>query len=235
MLYRREVEICEGITLCIPTVGEIISHDAGEHYEMVNLIISTPSDMMVQLDDLGIDFTTITEYELFFLFFGALREKDTSLIFKNLDLSKFEVMVKQDDESIVLYDAEDDIMIDEKIYRQIANKLRAIYHIKKNNKKPANAEARAFMIERARKKQKREARKNKNKETSALEDLIISLVNTEQFNYRYDEVLDITIYQFNSSVHQIIDKIKFDNMMIGCYAGTVDMQKLNQEELNWMK
>ena len=88
------------------------------------------------------------------------------------------------------------------------------------------------MIKRARIKQKRAAKKPKK---SQIEDLIISMVNTEQYKYDYEGTLGLTIYQFHSSVHQIIKKINFDNTMIGCYAGTVDTKKLDQEALNWLK
>lgn len=113
--------------------------------------------------------------------------------------------------------------------------MRLIHGYKRVNKRPANEEAKKFMIERARIKQKRERRKSKIKTTTQLEDLIISLVNTAEFPYDYRSVLDLTIYQFNSSLYQIIDKVRFDNLMIGCYAGTIDTDKLSKDELSWIK
>ena len=87
------------------------------------------------------------------------------------------------------------------------------------------------MLERARKKLKR---RRKKAEASQLESLIIALVNTEQFPYKFDEVLDLTIYQFNESVLQVVKKIDFDNRMHGIYAGTISAKNMSQDYLNWM-
>ena len=87
------------------------------------------------------------------------------------------------------------------------------------------------MIERARVKQKRASKRNKD---SDLEDLIIAMVNASEFKYDYEGVLGMSIYQFNASVSQIIRKINYDNLMIGCYAGTVNVKELSQDNLNWL-
>ena len=87
------------------------------------------------------------------------------------------------------------------------------------------------MIERARKKLKRRRGKEP---TSQLEELIVALVNTEQFHYGFEGVLPLSIYQFNESVRQVIKKIDYDNRMHGIYAGTVNAKDLSQEDLNWM-
>ena len=77
--------------------------------------------------------------------------------------------------------------------------------------------------------------RNKNKEpTSQLESLIVALVNTEQYKYNYEETRNMSIYQFNSSLQQIIHKIGYDNRMHGVYAGTVDYKSLKPADLNWL-
>lgn len=78
-------------------------------------------------------------------------------------------------------------------------------------------------------------RRRKNRvEDSQLEDIIVAMVNTEQFHYGFEDVLDLTIYQFNESVQQVIKKIDFDNKMHGIYAGTISAKDLNQNDLNWL-
>ena len=60
------------------------------------------------------------------------------------------------------------------------------------------------------------------------------MVNTEQFKYNYETVLDLSIYQFNESVSQIVRKVHYDNMMIGAYTGHIDMKSVNKDDLNWL-
>lgn len=78
-------------------------------------------------------------------------------------------------------------------------------------------------------------RRNKNKtQESQLEPLIIALVNTEQYKYDFEGTRELSIYQFNESIRQIIHKVDYDNRMYGIYAGTVNAKELSQKELNWL-
>lgn len=61
------------------------------------------------------------------------------------------------------------------------------------------------------------------------------MVNTEQFSYDFEGVRNMTIYQFNESVQQVVKKINFDNRMHGIYSGTVSAKDLSETDLNWMK
>lgn len=230
LLYSRTYPINKHISVVIPTVGQIIA-DEDAYFNCVTAIMATPYDFMVQLDDMGIDFTSLTSFELFLLFFEGFKEMDMSLIFGDLDLTKFHTAVNEQNGLLCLRDEENGITIDRAIHEQICGALREINHLEKNNRKPANEEAKKYMIERARAKLRRAARKKKE---SQLEDLIIAMVNTEQYKYGYEGTLDLTIYQFNASVYQIVKKINYDNTMIGCYAGTVNAKELDQNELNWL-
>lgn len=231
LLYKTEYPINDNISIKIPTVGEIIDNE-DNYYGVVSVFTVMPMDMMVQLDDAGIDFTTINEYDLFLMLFNGLKTMDVSLVLGDLDLSKFDFAVNQKNQEVVLLDSENDIVIDKAIYLQISDTLRAIHHLEKNIKKPANSEATAFLLERARKKLRR--RKNQ-KEDSQLESLIISMVNTEQYKYNFEETRSLSIYQFNESARQIINKINFDNKMIGVYTGSINAKELKQDELSWLK
>ena len=230
LLYKREIPINDSIRIIIPTVGEIIDNEDA-YYGLVSVLTAMPVDMLVQLEDAGIDFTSINEYELFLLLFAGFRSQDTSLVFGDLDLSKFKMAVNEQNGNVVLLDKEHDIKIDRAIHGRIAGVLREIHHLEKNNRKPANKEAKDFMLERARAKQKR--RRNR-KEDSHLESLIIAMVNAEQYKYDFERTRELSIYQFNESVRQIIKKVDYDNRMYGVYAGTVNAKDLSQDDLNWL-
>lgn len=198
---------------------------------LLTAITATPYDFMVQLDDIGVDFDQISSFELFLMLFERIKEADTRLVFGDLDLSQFETAVNQQNENIVLIDKASGIVIDRAVHDQICRVIRTVNHLEKTDKKPGNEEAKKYMIERARIKQRRAARRPYR---SQLEEMIVALVNTEQFKYGYEQVLDLTIYQFYASVHQIIKKVNYDNLMIGCYAGTVNTKELSQDQLNWL-
>jgi len=230
LLYKAEIPINDNVKIIIPSVRDILKDEDG-YYAMVSCLTAMPIDMMCQLDDIGIDFTTIDAYELFLLLFQGLKDQDTSLIFGDLDLSKFEMAINEENGKLIMLDRQHDIIIDKAIYDKISTILRNIHGIEKDNRKPANAQAKSYMLERARAKMKR----NKNKaKKSQLEPLIISMVCTEQYKYDFNSTLDLSIYQFNECVKQIMRKVAYDNRMIGVYAGTVSTKELSRDDLNWL-
>lgn len=230
LLYKQEYAINEHIKIQIPTVGEVLDNE-DDYYTMVTMLTAMPVDMMVQLDDIGVDFTAVNEYELFLILFNALKDKDTSLIFGELDLKPFRSAVNPQNNTIVLRDKETGVVIDRGIQGQIASVLRKIHNLKRNNRKPANQEAREYMLQRAREKMRR---RSKRVNDSQLEELIVAMVNTEQFHYGFEGTRELSIYQFNESVRQVIKKIDYDNRMHGVYAGAVNAKELSQDDLNWL-
>lgn len=229
-LYQTSIEVSDAISVLVPTVGQIIDNE-DDYYQVACMVVATPYDMMVQLDDAHIDFTKIDDFELFILLFENLRAMNTSLIFGDLDLSGMEVEKFEGTGELVLRDAERNIVIDRVVHAKLCDSIRSMLHMEKNGKKPANEEARKYLIERERKRQKRA--KNKRRD-SQLENYIIALVNTEQFPYNYETVRNITIYQFYASLNQIAHKIRYDNTMIGYYAGTVKFEDLPPADRTWI-
>ena len=230
ILYSREIQVSDSVKIVIPSVGDILQ-DEEKYYSMVSCLTAMPIDMMCQLDDAGLDFTEIDAYDLFLMLFHGLKDEDTSLIFGDLDLSKFELAANEKNGTLILLDKYNDIVIDKGIYYRVSDILRDMHGIEKDNRKPANEQAKAYMLERARVKMRRN--KNKKKD-SQLEPLIISMVCTEQYKYDFESTLNLSIYQFNECVKQIMRKVAYDNRMIGVYAGTVNAKELSRDDLNWL-
>lgn len=230
LLYKKEYAINDFIKVRIPTVGEILDCE-DEYYGMVSMLTAMPIDMMVQLSEIGIDFTEINEWDLFLLFFNTLKKRDTSLLFGDLDLSEFKIAFNGKNKTTFIANKKTGVKIDRAIHGQIASTLRKIHHLEKNIRKPANGDAKDYMIRRAKEKMMRQ---KKRMTDSQLEGLIVALVNTEQFHYGFEGTRELSIYQFNESVRQVIKKIDYDNKMRGIYAGTVSAKDLSQDDLNWL-
>lgn len=130
LLYERELKVNDDISIVIPTVREVLEQEE-EYYGLVSLITATPYDMMVQLDDLGIDFREISDYELFLLSFEAIKSADTHLVFGDLDTTGFERMVNTHNGTLALTNKKTGLVIDMAIHYQICEALRAIHHLKR--------------------------------------------------------------------------------------------------------
>lgn len=234
LLKTDHIDITETISIRIPTVGEILEDEEG-YYSIINALTSVPYQYMVQLDDSGIDYTQISEYDLFLLLFPILSKTDLSIIFGNLNTSDYKVNIDEVNSTHILYSPTNgmDYKIDELVYTKLSDALRKINNLKKVRSKPGNEEAKRYLLERERKKLSRNA--NKPYEPY-LEKLVIALVNRPEFKYNYKETMDLSIYEFTQSFAQIQTSISFDNTMIGVYAGTVDTSKLKDKScLSWIQ
>ena len=231
LLKESSIEITQKLSVRIPTVGEILE-DEKSYYTLINSLTATPFQYMVQLDDMGIDFTTINDYQLFLLIFPSFAKTDMSILFGDIDFSDIEVKTNTQNDSAILHSEKNDIIIDELVYSEIVKAIRKINGLQRENRKPGNDEAKEFRINLERKKQKRNARKPYD---PYLEKMVVALVNRPEFKYNYEQVEDLSIYQFNKSFEQIKTSINFENTMIGVYAGTVDTSKLKDKScLSWL-
>lgn len=218
------------LSIRIPTVGEILE-DEFNYYSIISSLTASPLQYMVQLDDIGIDYTTISDYELFKMLFLMYTKSDLSILFGDLDLSDFGVYRGKNDNTFI-YSQSNHIEINEKVYNDFANIIRKINLLEKVTSKPGNEHMKKYMLDKERRRQKKSAKK---KSEPYLEKLVIALVNTSEFPYDYDSCMDLSIYRFNQSFKQIQHKIAFDKTMIGVYAGTVDTSKLsNKDVLTWI-
>ncbi len=230
LLYKQSIPINEHISVIIPCVGDILENE-DEYNSLISFLTAMPIDMMVPLDDMHIDFTEINAYELFILLFRHIQNMNTKLVFGDLDISKFEIIEDSTTGKLIIGCLDDGVFIDRPTHAKIANTLRSLHHIEKDRRKPANQEAKEYMIERARTKM---LRRSGRQEKSQLEALIVAMVNTEQFKYNYEQVKAMSIYQFNESVYQIMHKVDCEHKMNAIYAGTLNPKDLNPADLNWI-
>jgi len=230
LLYQKRYAVSDSIHVVIPTVGQILENE-DEYYTTLQIFTAQPIDYMVQLDDAGFDFTKVNEWDLFLMLFRSVSERGTGLFLEGVTLSDFEMMEDTKNGQIVLADPHTGAVIDRKTLRRVATVLRKIHNLEENHRRPGNEEAKRYMLERARIKAKRKARRAEN---SWLETMIVAMVNTEQYKYNFETTLDLTIYQFNESVRQVIKKIDYDNRMHGIYAGTINPKELSRDDLNWL-
>ena len=122
VLFSDSVRINDAISVRIPLVGDVWENE-DDYFAAVSSIISTPYDMMVQLDDNGIDFSKLDKFELFCMLFGGLQKMDTRLIFGELDLTKFSLAKNTKSNELVLYDSGHGIAIDRAVHEQISTRL----------------------------------------------------------------------------------------------------------------
>lgn len=232
LLKTNQYRINDTISIYVPTVGEIYDYGESEYYDIVQLLTSVPYDLMVQFDDMGVDYETISEYQLFLMMLESfmLKKKDLSIVFGSLNINSLRFKESENGEK-KLVNSKGEIVIDKLIQYEISAAIRKIHFWTKTDKRAGNKEAKQYLIDRNRLKQKRAAKKKK---SSFLDESIIKMVNTEEFKYNYESCMDLSIYKFNASLQQIPKKKNWEQTITGAYFGSVDLSKLNIDKLHWM-
>lgn len=235
-IYRGEdFRVSEYITIHQPSLSEIADYGEKEYYTMIYQLTSTPQLMKWQLWDMGIDYTTITQFELFYsILYKLYSQSKTSIIFGDLDLTKFEARPNKFDNSICLYQLINNkiVFIDESIYNKIMDYLRQVHIIKKDEKLPGNETTKMILIE----DDREEYERNKNKEYhSQLKNLISSMINHDGFKYNHSQVWEMKINAFMDSVKRI-SKIKNSDLLLQSgYSGFgIDLKKIEKKQLDWL-
>lgn len=233
LLRVNEYKVNDKISVHVPSVKEIFDFGDQKYYSMVQLLIATPLDLMVELDDVGIDFEKITNFQLFMLMLESIaaNENNTSILFGGLDLKSFHETTNAKNGEKVLFCQDEDIVIDQMIALEISNAIRKMHFWKAPLGQAANVEAKQYLLQRNRLKKERLAKKPYK---SFLEGLIISLVNTEEFKYDYDSVMDLSIYKLNASWRQIQKKKHWEQTMNGACFGTIDLNKIDLKKISWL-
>ena len=235
-IYRGEdFVISKHIILHQATLNEICDYGERDYYSMIYNFTATPQSLKVQLWDMEIDYTEITPYQLFYqLLYRMYPQEKTSIIFGDLDFSRFQVMQRKDDESILLYQEIDgeSVIIDEYTYNIIIDYLCKSHFIERDLKMPMTKSAKMILIEDARE----EMEANKNKEYhSTLKNLVSAMINSEGFKYNHSQVWDMKINAFMDSVKRI-GKIKSAQLLLQSgYSGFgVNLKEINNKQLDWL-
>lgn len=238
-IYRGEdFVLSEQIRLHQPSLGEICDYGEQEYYSMLYHFTATPQSLKFQLWDMGIDYTSITPYELFYsVLYKMYPQEKTSILFGDLDFTKFQPLKRSDNGEIVLYQKTTssepgEILLDECTYTLIADYLRKTHFIEKDEKLPANESTKQILIKDARE----EYEQNKSKKYhSQLKNLISSMVNREGFKYSHSQVWDMKINAFMDSVKRI-SRIKNAELLLQSgYSGFgINLKEINQNQLNWL-
>lgn len=229
-IYRgKDIIITDHIKIHQPKIGEIEEYGEKEYFSLVSTFIATPFDMIAQLDQQGIDFTKITDFDLFMGLIPFVSKEQSQILFGEIDFTEYRQVMT--DNGIILTDGES--VISEPVYRIMAKYLRKIHcFAPPKYDKVGNEETKKKLIEFAYDDLKYASRK---KYRSQLQNIVSALVNHPYFKLNYFEVWNMPVYAFYDSLQRtgIINSVM--NLYHGIYSGAIDGTKINKKELDWTR
>lgn len=214
--------INDKIHIEFPTVREIM-FDIGEkkYWTAIYSIVSTPSDLIAQLDDRGLDWEKVADFDIFIMNF-ILNGDGIKVLLPMIDTTKFVLTENPDSKEIILYDETNDITIDRNIYECIADYIRYAHGLKKNVIRAANAYTHRDLIEDAHDQIEIDKRKSKSHK-SQMKAYISYIIGS--LGYKVDDVLDMRINFFFDCVKRVNAIDTAQQMPFMIYYGMVDTSK----------
>lgn len=213
----------------------------GEYWGIVMSLICDPYDYMVQLYDEGIDYETLTNFDMFIINWN--KTKDLYLANKEqFDMAKIDPFKKikfnlsfflgehnfdleqRLSGEYVLYDRDDSsYIIDKEMYDNFVEFLKAINRLDfKDRINPANESVKKMLIEDMRD----EAEMKKIKKQQGQEDEVVEILNNMKIavcttigSIGFYNVDQMQVYQLYSHFMMLNSFTKFNNMLGGVYGG----------------
>ena len=222
--------INDNIKVFQPTIRTIAEFGEKNFFSVIHTVTAIPSDMKSQLFDMGLDWVEVDDFELFMMLAQTLTPDRTGILFGDLDLSRLRPFRNNQNGDIVLADKETGVIIDKMIYMRIVGYLRKAFNITPKIEKPANKRTRQVLID----EDRRKIEANKDKPFKSFLLPLISAVKVRQ-GYTKEYVLNMGYVEFMNDVARLQVIHNADHLLSACYAGTIDMKKINKAELNWMK
>jgi hypothetical protein len=142
-------------------------------------------------------------------------------------------MKRTADNGIVLYNEEQDVLIDEVSYAAMHKFLCDTHLLNKKRRKAGNKSTYKILVEVDR-QDKLEAKAKKYE--SQLQPMISAMVNSPGFKHSIMEVRNMTLYQFMDSVQRIGLMVSTERLACGYYSGNIDPKKIDiKKQLDWMR
>lgn len=218
------------LTITLPKIGELVQFGEKQYYSMVQTITAIPSEMKSQLWDMGLDWTQITDFQLFIMLAPTLPRDKTSILFGDFDFQAMRPFENKENETIFLANPETGAIIDELAFGKIHSYLCSAHNLTKKVEKAANEFTKKFMIEEDR-------QKNKYSQTQTYKSFLRPLISAVKcrMGYTLDYVKNMGLYEFMDDLSRLQIIVHSDALLQGSYSGMIDTKKIPKKEFDWCR
>ena len=230
LFFGEPYVVNDYLTIFQPTIEQIIEYGEREYYSMVNTLTSIPSDMKSSLDDMGIDWNQITDFQLFLMFSQSLSQKQTEIILGDIDLQRMKPVENLQNGDIVLRDPTTGAIIDELAYRTMSAYLCKLHGFTKKIEKAGNKYTKQVLIDEDR--QKREYGAKQPYKSFLMP--IISAIKARQ-GYTRDYIKAMGLYELTTELNRLQIIVNTDALLSGAYGGMMDTSKIKKSQFNWLR
>lgn len=229
--FGKPFQINSKISIRQPTLGEIIEYGENNFFSLISCATAISSEYKSLLWDAGIDYEQIDDFCMFGWMMCRQSVETTRILFGDLDFTKLKPVQREDGQTI-LFDADQDIIIDFNIHRRIKEYFKDAYGIEKKPDRAANQRTKMKLIELDRMDKEAAASKP---HQSTLQPIISSLVNHQGFKYDYAGALTLTFGQIMDAIQRLQIIQTAQSLMQGSMSGFCDTSKVPKNLWDWTR
>nr|DAL48622.1 MAG TPA_asm: hypothetical protein [Caudoviricetes sp.] len=253
-MYFGEDYTINGITISIPTIGDILNIGEQNFYQAISPFINNSTSIRVFLyDAFKKDWNKTKDIEVFYILYQILEAQNKSakeknpdcmdifdplkLIFKDFSFDGFVLTpakknIKDGEYNhLALYNEEKNIIIFDDEYLEIAEYIRTMMNQHPKVERAKGKTTKQWILQEDRMKAEQD---DKKKCTSTLLPLISSCINHPGFKYKLEELKQVNICQFMDSVNRIQKYEQGTAALHGIYGGMVSAKDIPEDLINFM-
>lgn len=256
--YGDPYKVTDQITIYQPSIQEIIDYGEDDFYTMLYTFLGNTTLRRLFLWENGIDWNTMTDYELFCSMVRLFPVNKTNILFGDVDFTGFDMYERTDyipededpekkltknekrlkkfkefEAKYTFYNQEQQIELPASVYHNIADILRYTFYIFPKAEYTFGKTAKEFIIEEE--KNKVELSKKDNQPSSTLQPLISFCVNHPGFKYKKNELREVKINELMDSVQRLQIWEQTHALIGGSYSGFCDTSKVPREQFDFMR
>lgn len=238
-MYFGEDYKINGITISIPTIGDILNIGESKFYQAISPFLSNSTSIRVPLYDVfKKDWNKTKDIEVFYILYQLLEDKEPlKLLFKDFSFDGFELIQARknvDDPEynhLALFNQDKNMIIYDDEYMEIAEFIRAMMNVHPKVEKAKGKTTKQWILQEDRMKAEQD---DKKKGTSTLLPLVSSCINHPGFKYKLEELKQVNICQFMDSVNRIQKYEQGTAALHGIYGGMVSAKDIPEDLINFM-
>lgn len=215
-----------------PNLRQILEFGERQYFSVIQTLCSTSSNMKSQLADMGLNWETIEDFQMFMMLAKTLDKEKTRLVLGDIDLSQFEIRQNKQNDEPIMVDMTNGIIIDRLIYMQIVEYLRRVHGLTRAYDRTKSQ----FVHDMAIEMDREEIANNAKKSYKSFLWPLISSVKAKQ-GYTKQYVLDMQIFELVHEANRLQVITQSVALLQGSYSGMVDTKKIKNfsEQCNWMR
>lgn len=225
------------VTVKSPTIGDILGIGESRFYSTLSILVGNPTQFRLMLWEAGIDWCTISDFQMFILMYKQLDADVVNLLFDNIDFQNFEPYTRTNEdgtEEVFLYDESTDTEITELVYQYFHQYLQNVFNMKPEREVTRGRILKEAWIRKDKIELKQKEKKGENSSFSFVP-LISSYINHPATKYKLRELKDVGVAEFFDSLKRIQLYEHATAVLKGMYSGFVNSKDIDPSTYDFMR